>query len=1532
MGMQKVIHSYLLALVGVTCDGHHQPVALHLNGLGLAGEIPVEINQIATLTSLDLGRNALSGVIPDSINNILSLQVLNLCSNRLGGRIPELNLVTSLFSLDLSRNQLGDAIPASLGLLTKLKVLELNNNELAGSIPDAVGNLKLLQDVSLAENRLTGRVPRGLDYLRASRTAHYNFSANGAGFCGTGFAGLAACPGDPPYVPRKAPLPKLPPKTPVLPKPKTPVTPTPRLPVVPTPKVAPKPRLPVTPKLPPTNPTVPGHLIRLLHPPSSSAFFHSLPASILPSLHFPLTTPAYPASSHPPFPPFPPLPPAPYPPPADCRPHQANDGLKEPALSVAAGGAWAAKKQKQTNRAGAKPPSSVAASVGSSGARSLAVDVEMGGEMNGCLPSSRDRAVFPAAASPTGGASRSAAVAGPAVAGAAAAAAGAAAVAATARQASRGRSERNERQGGTPPKRSPGPAQQARKPAAWEQPQGQAREPGQSGSFGRQEDGSRDGSERGSVAAGGAAGAASGAASVAYYDSAYLPQSSDKATAYGSASVASVVRSSATTPSPVKALGGWGAPRAQRAAVADPVAAREGEREREGGRERGKESESESESEGMGGSHSVVSSVVSRDRGWDDASKGGSLMGASAAHAHNSSGVTRAAPAAPSAATSPAKPAGSPAAISAAAAAAASRGRVGGQSAAAVSATTAASGASSERDSDTEEIEMEESGAYRGVAAAPAVTSAAAAGKGVLGDSPRRPGAGAPGAGGSGAGVTGAGGAIGAGSSGVRVGVYGPAGRSLRVTDLHAAEGERGEEEEESSVTSESSDSDYPRVQQPMTSTRTAAAGGAAGAAGAAGGAAAVSPAIPRGWAGASAATVAAAAAAISPSRAAPAGAAGAFPGRNSGRGEGLEGGERDGDTSDTSADGDEAAGHGLERYFTVAELALASNDFGRQSERSVLGSGRHGTVYRARLPEGTTVAVKRLSERNLEQSPREFKFEVDSLAQAKHPNLAAVLGCCVEGEERMLVYEYLPNGSLDAWLYQTAAGGSADTLDWPMRMHVAIGCAKGLAHLHGGMAVKVVHRDVKASNVLLDAQWSAKLGDFALAKAMGRDQGHVGTRVMGTFGYVAPEYMNTGLLTERSDVYSFGVLLLELISGRPPIDNEAPSDQECTSRRRGMRNEAPSHQGEPACDQIMMDHEAAPSNRVDLVRWVRAKAVEERLLEVLDPRLQGTVQADDVEYALGVALRCVEPNALKRPKMPQIVHMLESEDPKQRDDWVARRPSPSSARSLAYRDPSPRASFRHCDSSPRTHPPRDSSPHNAIREPSPRAPYFRDPSPRCYPAAASVPGRASGYGSGGGGGGGAAAWSDSSRGTSPRIGGAGSVSQNSAYYGMPGSARAPEPYRASSSSPRQYGMPGSARAAEPYRTSSSPRIGGSPSVNNSHYPSRNAASPTAPDIGAMIASAAMRTSSPRALHFQGSSGSSPRAMSPRGYSPRAFGPPGGMTGGSPGVGMMGMSPRVASPRPSSPRMQNGGDAGSVIASHAMSMSTYRRQGSWSRR
>ncbi|CAI7828059.1 unnamed protein product [Closterium sp. NIES-53] len=457
-----------------------------------------------------------------------------------------------------------------------------------------------------------------------------------------------------------------------------------------------------------------------------------------------------------------------------------------------------------------------------------------------------------------------------------------------------------------------------------------------------------------------------------------------------------------------------------------------------------------------------------------------------------------------------------------------------------------------------------------------------------------------------------------------------------------------------------------------------------------------------------------------------------------------------------------EAAVSAVSATGAAAGAAIAgagSKSKGRQSQRNVLGTGRDGSVYKARLPDGTTVAVKRLTQRNLDQSAREFRFEVESLAHARHPNLVALLGCCAEEDERMLVYEFVPNGSLDAWLHQNS---NMEPIDWPMRMHIAIGCARGLSHLHEGLDMKVVHRDVKASNVLLDAQWNPKLGDFAIAKVMGRDQSHTATRVVGTFGYVAPEYMNTGLLTERSDVYSFGVLLLEIISGRKPIDNGAPPDE------------------------------------MDLVTWAKKLSSQERLVEIVDPRLQGMISPDDAEYVLGIAMRCVETNALKRPRMTQIVHMLESEDPKQRDDWVARRPSPVSARSLTIRDPSP------------------SYANGNMTAPG------RSESSRASPRPLYSNGR-----------------TDSLRSLSPRC-------------------------------------------------------------------SLAASSPGAPDVGALIANAAMR--------------SSPRALSPPPLRPS----PGAPKGASPRF----MSPRAASPRSASPNA----DAANIIASHAMSINAQRRPGSWSRR
>ncbi|CAI5952565.1 unnamed protein product [Closterium sp. NIES-64] len=344
---------------------------------------------------------------------------------------------------------------------------------------------------------------------------------------------------------------------------------------------------------------------------------------------------------------------------------------------------------------------------------------------------------------------------------------------------------------------------------------------------------------------------------------------------------------------------------------------------------------------------------------------------------------------------------------------------------------------------------------------------------------------------------------------------------------------------------------------------------------------------------------------------------------------------------SDAASEASEESGKGgWERAFSFSELALATNDFGARGQRNVVGQGRNGTVYKARLPDGTTVAVKRLSNNNPDQTVREFRFEADAMAHARHPNVVALLGCCAEGDERMLISEFVPNGSLELWLHGAGAGGGAfgagpaEPMEWPLRVHVALGCARGLAYLHEGTDVRVVHRDVKASNVLLDAQWNPKLGDFALAKIMAKEQTHAATRVVGTYGYVAPEYLNTGILTERSDVYSYGVLLLELVTGRRPIDNHLPPEQ------------------------------------VDVVRWVKRLAAEERVGEALDPRIAGTVPADDVEYVVGIALRCIDANALKRPRMKQIVHMLESEDPALRDGWVAKRPTPASAKAL--RDSSP--------------------------------------------------------------------------------------------------------------------------------------------------------------------------------------------------------------------------------------------------------------------
>ncbi|KAL2248563.1 UNVERIFIED_CONTAM: G-type lectin S-receptor-like serine/threonine-protein kinase [Sesamum indicum] len=211
---------------------------------------------------------------------------------------------------------------------------------------------------------------------------------------------------------------------------------------------------------------------------------------------------------------------------------------------------------------------------------------------------------------------------------------------------------------------------------------------------------------------------------------------------------------------------------------------------------------------------------------------------------------------------------------------------------------------------------------------------------------------------------------------------------------------------------------------------------------------------------------------------------------------------------------------------FKFQTLAHATDEF---SDANKLGKGGFGHVYKGELAHGKKIAVKRLSKAS-GQGMDEFMNEVVLISKLQHRNLVRLLGCCVENNEKMLIYEYMPNKSLDFFLFDQ----SQDILDWGKRFNIIVGICRGLLYLHRDSRLKIIHRDLKPSNILLDNDWNPKISDFGMARIFGGNRDHISTvRVVGTYGYMAPEYAIEGSFSEKSDVFSFGVLLLEIVSGR---------------------------------------------------------------------------------------------------------------------------------------------------------------------------------------------------------------------------------------------------------------------------------------------------------------------------------------------------------------------------------------------------------------
>ncbi|XP_014516577.1 receptor-like cytoplasmic kinase 176 [Vigna radiata var. radiata] len=297
-------------------------------------------------------------------------------------------------------------------------------------------------------------------------------------------------------------------------------------------------------------------------------------------------------------------------------------------------------------------------------------------------------------------------------------------------------------------------------------------------------------------------------------------------------------------------------------------------------------------------------------------------------------------------------------------------------------------------------------------------------------------------------------------------------------------------------------------------------------------------------------------------------------------------------------------------KSYSYNDLRIATKNF---SPDNVLGEGGFGSVFKGWIDEhslsvtkpgiGMVVAVKKLNQEGF-QGHKEWLAEINYLGQLQHPNLVKLIGYCLEDQHRLLVYEYMPKGSVENHLFRR--GSHFQQLSWTLRLKISLGAARGLAFLHNS-ETKVIYRDFKTSNILLDTNYNARLSDFGLARdGPTGDKSHVSTRVMGTHGYAAPEYLATGHLTAKSDVYSFGVVLLEMLSGRRAIDKNRPSGEQC------------------------------------LVEWAKPYlANKRRVFRVMDSRLEGQYSLNQAQRAATLAFQCLSVEPKYRPNMDEVVRIL---------------------------------------------------------------------------------------------------------------------------------------------------------------------------------------------------------------------------------------------------------------------------------------------------